>query len=78
MNSNTQDKPGIIAPPPLIYLAGFGMGLLLHRLLPLALLPGELYFARDKMKLLRISGKSWTAITSSTSIGRLSNAQAGV
>jgi protein-S-isoprenylcysteine O-methyltransferase Ste14 len=42
MNSNTQDKPGIIAPPPLIYLAGFGMGLLLHRLLPLALLPEEL------------------------------------
>jgi hypothetical protein len=38
----------------------------------------DLYFARDKMKLLRISGKSWTAITSSTSIGRLSNAQAGV
>jgi hypothetical protein len=37
-----------------------------------------LYFARDKMKLLRISGKSWTAITSLTSIGRLSNAQAGV
>jgi hypothetical protein len=36
------------------------------------------YFARDKMKLLRISGKSWTAITSLTSIGRLSNAQAGV
>jgi TnpA family transposase len=39
---------------------------------------GRVYFARDKMKLLRISGKSWTAITSSTSIGRLSNAQAGV
>ena len=42
MNSNIQDKPGIIAPPPLIYLAGLGMGLLLHRLLPLALLPEEL------------------------------------
>jgi hypothetical protein len=39
MNSNTQDRPGIIAPPPLIYLAGFGIGLLLYRLLPLALLP---------------------------------------
>jgi protein-S-isoprenylcysteine O-methyltransferase Ste14 len=39
VNSNTQDKAGIIAPPPLIYLAGFGMGLLLHRLLPMALLP---------------------------------------
>jgi hypothetical protein len=30
------------------------------------------------MKLLRISGKSWTAITSSTSTGRLSNVRAGV
>jgi site-specific recombinase XerC len=39
---------------------------------------GVVYFARDEMKLLRISGKSWTAITSSTSIGRLSTAQARV
>lgn len=35
MSTNTQDNPGVIAPPPLIYLGGLALGLLLHRLLPL-------------------------------------------
>jgi hypothetical protein len=30
----------------------------------------QIYLARDKMKLLRISGKSWTAVTSLPSRGR--------
>lgn len=35
MSTNTQDNPGVIAPPPLIYLGGLALGLLFHRLLPL-------------------------------------------
>ncbi len=39
MTENTQDNPGVIAPPPFIYLGGLALGLLLHRLLPLKYLP---------------------------------------
>ncbi len=35
MSTNTQDNPGVIAPPPLIYLGGLALSLLLHRLIPL-------------------------------------------
>ncbi len=37
-----QDRPGIIAPPPLIYLAGFGVGLLVDLAFSLPLLPERL------------------------------------
>jgi protein-S-isoprenylcysteine O-methyltransferase Ste14 len=36
------DRPGVVAPPPLIYLAGLGLGLLLDALLPSASLPSAL------------------------------------
>lgn len=36
------DSAGVIAPPPLIYLAGVGLGFLLEALLPSASLPGWL------------------------------------
>lgn len=36
------DTPGVIAPPPLIYLAGLGVGFALDLLLPSASLPGAL------------------------------------
>jgi protein-S-isoprenylcysteine O-methyltransferase Ste14 len=39
MNANTLDNPGVIAPPPLIYMGGLAIGLLLHRLIPLKNLP---------------------------------------
>ncbi len=39
---NTQDTPGIIAPPPLIYLGALAAGLLLDWRYPLAFLPGGL------------------------------------
>ncbi len=39
MTENTQDNPGVIAPPPFIYLGGLALGLILHRLLPLKYLP---------------------------------------
>jgi protein-S-isoprenylcysteine O-methyltransferase Ste14 len=35
MSTDTQDNPGVIAPPPFIYLGGLALGLLLHRILPL-------------------------------------------
>ena len=37
-----RDAPGVIAPPPLIYLAGLGLGFLLDELLPSASLSGTL------------------------------------
>ena len=37
-----QDAPGVIAPPPLIYLAGLGIGFGLDALLPSASFPGWL------------------------------------
>ncbi len=39
MSTNTQDNPGVIAPPPLIYLGGLALGLLFHRLVPLKYFP---------------------------------------
>ncbi len=39
MSTNTQDNPGVIAPPPLIYIGGLALGLLLHRLVPLKYFP---------------------------------------
>jgi len=39
MSTDTQDNPGVIAPPPFIYLGGLALGLLLHRLVPLKYLP---------------------------------------
>jgi len=38
MSTDTQDNPGVIAPPPLIYVGGVALGLLLHRLLPIKFL----------------------------------------
>ena len=39
MSSDEQDKAGIVAPPPLIYLAALVSGLLLNRRLPTTFLP---------------------------------------
>ena len=39
MSSDEQDKAGIVAPPPLIYLAALVSGLLLNRRFPTAFLP---------------------------------------
>ena len=36
------DTAGVVAPPPLIYLAGLGLGFLLEALLPSAEIPGAL------------------------------------
>jgi len=38
----TKDIPGVIAPPPLIYLGGLGLGFLLEALLPGGSFPGHL------------------------------------
>jgi len=38
--SSPPAHPGVRFPPPLLFLLGFAVGLLLHRLWPLALLPG--------------------------------------
>src|ERR1051325_5556441 len=39
---NHTDSAGVVAPPPLIYLAGVGLGFALEALLPSASLPGWL------------------------------------
>ncbi len=39
MPGDEQDKPGIVAPPPLIYLGALIFGLLLNRRLPIGFLP---------------------------------------
>jgi protein-S-isoprenylcysteine O-methyltransferase Ste14 len=39
MPDDEQDKPGIVAPPPLIYLGALIFGLLLNRRLPIGFLP---------------------------------------
>jgi len=36
-SSDPADRPGVIAPPPLIYLAATGVGIALHLVMPLAL-----------------------------------------
>jgi protein-S-isoprenylcysteine O-methyltransferase Ste14 len=43
--ADTTDSAGVIAPPPLIYLAGVGLGFALEALLPSASLPGWLRWA---------------------------------
>ena len=40
--AETRDRPGVIAPPPLIYLVGLGLGFLLDALLPSASLSNAL------------------------------------
>jgi protein-S-isoprenylcysteine O-methyltransferase Ste14 len=42
MPSDEQDKAGVIAPPPLIYLGSLVLGLLLNRTFPIAFLPRKL------------------------------------
>ena len=42
MPSDEQDKAGVIAPPPLIYLGGLVLGLLLNRRFPIAFLPRKM------------------------------------
>jgi hypothetical protein len=39
MPSDEQDKAGVVAPPPLIYLGALVVGLLLNRRFPIAFLP---------------------------------------
>lgn len=41
MSETTQDTSGIVFPPPLIYALGFAIGYGLHRLRPVALVPGD-------------------------------------
>ena len=40
MADSTQDNPGVIAPPPLVYAGALAIGLLLHRFFPIKCLPG--------------------------------------
>ena len=42
MRDNTPDTPGVIAPPPFIYLCTLTIGLLLSVVFPVAFLPNEL------------------------------------
>lgn len=39
MATDIQDNAGVVAPPPLVYAGGLALGLLLHRLFPIKLLP---------------------------------------
>ena len=50
--SAKRDAPGVIAPPPLIYLAGLGIGFGLDALLPSASLPGWLAWSLGSVLLL--------------------------
>jgi protein-S-isoprenylcysteine O-methyltransferase Ste14 len=40
MADSTQDNPGVIAPPPLVYAGALAIGFLLHRFFPIKCLPG--------------------------------------
>src|SRR4051794_11521115 len=42
-NTAAKDLPGVIAPPPLIYLGGLGIGFLLEALLPGGSFPGHVH-----------------------------------
>jgi protein-S-isoprenylcysteine O-methyltransferase Ste14 len=42
MSNDDQDKPGIVAPPPLIYLGTLVFGLLLNRRFPATFLPSRI------------------------------------
>ena len=44
MNNELQDNPGVIAPPPLIYLGALAVGLLLSRAFPVKFLPRPIAF----------------------------------
>ena len=39
MTDSTQDNPGIVVPPPLIYAAALATGLLVHRFFPVKVFP---------------------------------------
>lgn len=41
-SETSRDTPGVIAPPPVIYLAGLALGLIAHRLWPLRFMPDPL------------------------------------
>lgn len=57
MPNQTQDNPGVIAPPPLIFLSGLLLGLLSQWLCPIYILPTEyLVIARIAGSLLVVSG----------------------
>ena|SRR5437870_323510 len=51
-DSAERDAPGVIAPPPLIYLAGLGIGFGLAALLPSASFPGWLAWSLGSILLL--------------------------
>lgn len=40
MTDSTQDNPGVVAPPPLIYAGALSIGLVVHRFFPVKCLPG--------------------------------------
>jgi protein-S-isoprenylcysteine O-methyltransferase Ste14 len=42
MQDNRKDNPGVIAPPPLIYIGTFLLSLLLHRSIPLPFIAGRI------------------------------------
>ena len=44
MSENGNDRAGVIAPPPLIYLAGIGVGLALEYIWPAPLLPQDVQY----------------------------------
>ncbi len=69
--SATERTSGVKFPPPLIYIAGFGVGLLLNRVLPIVVLPravallaggalmlGSVVFAITAMRVMWRSGTS--------------------
>lgn len=39
--SRSSDSPGVRFPPPLLFVLGFGLGLVAHRLMPVPLLPSR-------------------------------------
>ena len=40
MTDSTQDNPGVVAPPPLIYVGALAIGLIVHRFFPVKFFPG--------------------------------------
>ena len=40
MTGSTQDNPGVVAPPPLIYAGALAIGLFVHRFIPVKFFPG--------------------------------------
>jgi protein-S-isoprenylcysteine O-methyltransferase Ste14 len=70
--SSDRDTAGVLAPPPLIYLAGLGLGLLLDAFLPEASLPAAVRWAPGV--LLVVGGVSLMAAF----VGALHRAQTNV